>query len=82
MGIVDRRTMVPTKLHRAPDRTGIHRLWKAVLVAGALLLAAACYFWPALAIAIGAILLLLLLGARIPGRDRDRYIPNLYARDT
>nr|WP_084260871.1 class I SAM-dependent methyltransferase [Mycobacterium avium] len=74
--------MVPTKLHRAPDRTGIHRLWKAVLVAGALLLAAACYFWPALAIAIGAILLLLLLGARIPGRDRDRYIPNLYARDT
>lgn len=81
MGIVDRRTMVPTKLHRAPDRTRIHWLWKAVLLGGALLLAAACYFWPVLAVGIGAILLLLLC-ARIPGRDRDRYIPNLYARDT
>lgn len=52
-----------------------------MLLGGALLLAAACYFWPVLAVGIGAILLLLLC-ARIPGRDRDRYIPNLYARDT
>lgn len=43
-------------------------------------MATACYFWPTVLIAIGA-LLLLLVGARIPGRDRDRYIPNLYARD-
>lgn len=72
-----------TNLDRMPksDRTTIHRLWKAVLLGSALLLAAACYCWPALVIAIG-IILLSLVCARIPGRERDRYIPNLYARDT
>ncbi|WP_232512162.1 class I SAM-dependent methyltransferase [Mycobacterium avium] len=82
MGIVDRRTMDRTNLDRMPkaDRTIIHRLWKAVLVGIALSLAAACYFWPAVLIALG-VLLLLLICARISNRDRDRYIPNLYARD-
>lgn len=71
-----------TNLDRMPkaDRTIIHRLWKAVLVGIALSLAAACCFWPAVLIALG-VLLLLLICARISNRDRDRYIPNLYARD-
>lgn len=82
MGIVDRPTVDRTSLHHIPkaDRTGIHRLWKAVLLGIALIVAAACYFWSAALIAMGS-LLLLLVGARIPRRERDRYIPNLYARD-
>ncbi|BBY21003.1 hypothetical protein MSTO_12080 [Mycobacterium stomatepiae] len=63
------------------ERTAVHRLWKAVLIGIALVVAAACYFEPALLIAIGAILVLL-LGARIVYPGRDRFIPNLYARDT
>jgi hypothetical protein len=62
------------------DRTNLHRVWKAVLVGSALLLATACYFQPLLLVAFG-VLLLLLLFARVVHRDRDRYIPNLYARD-
>lgn len=82
MGIADRRTMGRTSIHRTPnvDRTSIHRLWKTVLVGIALTVATASYFWPTLLIAIGVVLLLLIC-ARIPGRDRNRYIPNLYARD-
>ncbi len=82
MGIVDRRTMSRPSLHRLPkaDRTTIHRLWKAILVGIALIVATACYFWSVLLMTIGT-LLLLLVCARIPRRDRDRYIPNLYARD-
>src|SRR5579875_3187084 len=72
MGVVDRRTV---------DRTNLHRVWKAILVGGALIVAAACYFVPALAVAIGVVLLVVLC-ARFFYRDRDRYIPNLYARDT
>ena len=63
------------------DRTNLHRLWKAILIGIALVVAAACYFVPVLLVAIG-LLLLLLLCARLVYRDRDRYIPNLYARDT
>lgn len=63
------------------DRTNLHRVWKAVLVGIALIVATACYFVPVLLVAIG-LLLLLVLGARLAYRDRDRYIPNLYARDT
>ena len=63
------------------DRTNLHRVWKAILVGIALLLATACYFEPVLLVAFG-VLLLLLLCARLAYRDRDRYIPNLYARDT
>jgi hypothetical protein len=62
------------------DRTNLHRLWKALLVGIALIVATACYFVPVLGIAVG-VLLLLLLCARVAYRDRDRYIPNLYARD-
>lgn len=61
------------------DRTNVHRIWRAVLICIALIVAAACYFVPVL-IVIG-VLLLLLLSARLVYRSRDRYIPNLYARD-
>ena len=62
------------------DRTNLHRVWKAILIGIALAVATACYFVPVLLVAIG-LLLLLLLCARLVYRDRDRYIPNLYARD-
>jgi hypothetical protein len=65
---------------RTVDRTNLHRLWKAILIGIALLVAAACYFVPVLLVAIG-LLLLLLLCARWVYQGRDRYIPNLYARD-
>jgi Methyltransferase domain len=71
VGVVDRPTV---------DRTHLHRVWKAVLIGIALVVATACYFVPVLFVAIGLILLLLLI-ARFAYRDRDRYIPNLYARD-
>jgi hypothetical protein len=65
----------------AVDRTAVHRLWKALLIGIALVVATACYFVPALLVAIG-VLLLSLACARVVYRERDRYIPNLYARDT
>ena len=71
MDVVDRRKV---------DRTNIHRVWKAVLIGIALIVATACYFVPVLFAAIG-LLLLLLLCARFAYQDRDRYIPNLYAQD-
>ncbi|ORV53883.1 methyltransferase [Mycobacterium florentinum] len=66
---------------RAVERTAVHRLWKAVLIGIALVVATACFFVPALLIPIGALLVLLVVG-RIVYPGRDRYIPNLYARDT
>jgi Methyltransferase domain len=66
---------------RTADHTSLHRLWKAILVGVALIAATGCYFVPALFVAIG-LLLLLLLCARLVYRGGDRYIPNLYARDT
>jgi hypothetical protein len=65
---------------RTVDRTSLHRIWRAILIGIALIVATACYFLPILLVAIG-LLLLLLLCARLIYRDRDRYIPNLYARD-
>ncbi|OBH02061.1 MULTISPECIES: class I SAM-dependent methyltransferase [unclassified Mycobacterium] len=62
------------------DRTSLHHLWKAILVGVALGVATACYFAPILLVALGA-LLLVLLCARLVYRNRDRFIPNLYARD-
>jgi hypothetical protein len=62
------------------DRTNLHRVWKAILIGIALVVAAACYFMPVLLVAIG-LLLVLLVCARLIYRGRDRYIPNLYARD-
>jgi hypothetical protein len=70
----------PTVARPAVDRTHLHRVWKAILVGITLGVAAACYFAPVLVIAIGA-LLVLLFCARLVYRVRDRYIPNLYARD-
>ncbi len=77
MSVVDSPTV---ESPAAVDRTTLHRVWKAILVGIALLLAAACYFEPALLVVFGA-LLLLLSCARLVYRGRDRYIPNLYARD-
>ncbi|GLE50759.1 class I SAM-dependent methyltransferase [Mycobacterium montefiorense] len=66
---------------RAVERTTVHRLWKAVLIGSALVVATACFYVPTLLIPIGVLLGLLIL-ARIVYPGRDRYIPNLYARDT
>jgi hypothetical protein len=62
------------------DRTNLHRIWKAILVGIALVVATACYFAPVLFVVLG-VLLVCLLCARLVYRGRDRYIPNLYARD-
>jgi hypothetical protein len=62
------------------ERTKVHRLWKAFLIGIALILAAACYFVPFVFVTIG-LLLLVLLCARFAYRDRDCFIPHLYARD-
>ena len=71
VGAVDRWTV---------DRTNVHRIWKAILICIAFIVATVCYFVPAVLIVMG-LLLLLLLCARVVYRDRDCYIPNLYARD-
>lgn len=63
------------------DRTTLHRIWRSILVGMALIVATACYFAPLLLAGIG-LLLLLLVCARFAYQDRDRYIPNTYARDT
>jgi Methyltransferase domain len=76
VGVVDS----PTVDSPAVDRTNLHRIWKAVLIGIALVVATACYFAPVLLIVIG-LLLLFLLCARFVYPGRDRYIPNLYARD-
>jgi hypothetical protein len=62
------------------DQTRLHRVWIAVLIGIALIVATACYLEPVVFGAIG-VLLLLLICARFAYRGRDRYIPNLYARD-
>jgi hypothetical protein len=71
LGVTDRRTV---------DRTNLHRIWKAILIGVAFVVATACYFVPILLAAIG-LLLLFLLSARLVYRGRNRYIPNLYARN-
>lgn len=76
MNVVDSPTVGALTL----DRTSLHHLWKAILVGVALGVATACYFAPILLVALGA-LLLVLLCARLVYRNRDRFIPNLYARD-
>ncbi|MBB3636691.1 MULTISPECIES: class I SAM-dependent methyltransferase [Mycobacteriaceae] len=78
MSVVDSGTVDRTR--QAVDRTNIHRVWKAVLVAILVGIAVACYFAPVLLIVIG-VLLVLLLGARVVYRGHDRFIPNLYAKD-
>jgi len=78
LGVIDTRTVDRT--NQTVDRTTLHRIWKAILVGIALGVATACYFVPVLLAAIG-LPLLFLLCARLVYRNRDRYIPNLYARD-
>lgn len=83
MGVIARRTVNET-YGQSVDRTDLHRIWKVILVGMlvgvALAVAAACYFAPALLAAIGVVVLSLGC-ARLVYRGRDRYIPNLYARD-
>ncbi|WP_232786725.1 class I SAM-dependent methyltransferase [Mycolicibacterium aurum] len=62
------------------DRTTLHQVWKTILIVIALGVATACYFAPALLAVIG-VLLVALVCARALYRGRDRFIPNLYARD-
>jgi Macrocin-O-methyltransferase (TylF) len=79
VGVIAKRTVDPTN-RLTVDRTNLHRVWKAVLIGFVLVVVAACYAVPALGLAIG-LLLLLLVCARLIYQARDRYIPNLYARD-
>ncbi|MBU9763067.1 class I SAM-dependent methyltransferase [Mycobacterium sp. TNTM28] len=65
---------------RPVDRTNLHRLWRAMLIGIAIAAAVACYFVPVLLIGLG-VLAVLLAGARLLCAGRDRFIPNLYARD-
>lgn len=65
---------------RTVDRTTIHRVWRTILFGGAVLLAVACYLAPAVAIVLGAGAVLWMC-LRLVYRARDRFIPNLYARD-
>lgn len=78
MGVVDSGTVGRT--NQNVDRTNIHRVWRTALIVIALGIATACYFAPVLLSVIG-VLVTGLLCARMVYRDRDRYIPNLYARD-
>ena len=55
-------------------------LWRAVLIGIALIVATASFRVPVFFLGI-CLLLLLLLCARLVYKGRDRYIPNLYARD-
>jgi len=79
LGVVDSGTVGQT--NQSVDQTNIHRIWRAVLIVIALGIATACYHAPVLLIVIG-VLVIGLLCARMVYRGRDRYIPNLYARDT
>ena len=76
MSVVDS----PTVDSPAVDRTSLHCIWKTILIGIALVVATACYFVPVLFVALGVVLLLLLC-ARLVYQGRNRYIPNLYARD-
>ncbi|MCV7103865.1 class I SAM-dependent methyltransferase [Mycobacterium palustre] len=66
---------------RPVDKTSLHRIWKAILVGTALVVAAVCFLAPIVFVVIG-LFFGLLLCARVAYRDRDRFIPNLYSRDT
>lgn len=78
MSVVDSGPVDRT--NKTVDRTNLHRAWRTVLIGITLGVAVACYFAPVLLVVLGA-LLVVLLCARLVYRDRDRYIPNLYARD-
>ncbi|VEG55242.1 MtfA protein [Mycolicibacterium aurum] len=79
MSVVDGQTADRTS-RQTVDRTTLHQVWKTILIVIALGVATACYFAPALLAVIG-VLLVALVCARALYRGRDRFIPNLYARD-
>lgn len=83
MGVVARTGGEPLRVagKSAVDRTGLHHVWRAIAVLILLAVATLCYFVPLLLVGI-CLVLLVLLCARVVYRERDRYIPNLYARDT
>ena len=80
MDVLDSRSADRTSRPNV-DRTTLHYVWRTILIAIALAVGIACYFVPAILVVIG-ILLLTLVSARLIFRWRDRYVPNLYARDT
>ncbi|MCK0173992.1 class I SAM-dependent methyltransferase [Mycolicibacterium sp. F2034L] len=69
MAAIDRQTV---------DHTDLHRLWKAIAIGIGL---AVVVMAPALMAAVGILAVVLLCG-RMLYRGGDRFIPNLYARDT
>lgn len=80
MSVVDGHTADRTS-GRAVDRITLHRVWHGVLAVIVGAVVAACIVVPVLAAVLGG-LVLLLGAARLAYRGRDRFIPNLYARDT
>ena len=79
MSVVDGQTADRTS-RQTVDRTTLHRVWKAIVAVIGVAVATACYVAPVLIVVI-ATLVVLLFCARLVYRARDRYIPNLYARD-
>lgn len=79
MSVVDGQTADRTS-RQTVDRTTLHQVWKTILVVIGLAVATACYFAPVLLVVLG-VLLVALVCARALYRGRDRFIPNLYARD-
>lgn len=79
MSVVDGQTADRTS-RQTVDRTTLHQVWKTILVVIGLAVATACYFVPVLLVVLG-VLLVALVCARALYRGRDRFIPNLYARD-
>ena len=59
----------------------LHRVGKAISVVLALFVAAACFVRPVLLAGIGLLVVVIVVG-RLVYPWRDRFIPNLYARDT
>jgi hypothetical protein len=70
----------PTMDSAAVDRTTLHRVWRAILIGIALVVATAGFFAPVIFLALSA-LILLLTCTRLVYRGGNYYIPNLYARD-
>ena len=63
------------------DRMTLHRVGKAISVVLALIVFAACFVRPVLLVGIGLLVVVIVVG-RLVYPWRDRFIPNLYARDT
>ncbi|OBK32893.1 methyltransferase [Mycobacterium sp. 1165196.3] len=79
MGVIDRWAVTRAD-DRPADRTTVHRLWKAIVLSVALIVAIACFLQPLFLLGMGGLLLLLVI-ARLVYPAKDQYIPHLYARD-